>query len=465
MSEASGKQTGTASRGMFSGNIGFILAVAGSAVGLGNIWRFPYYAAKYGGGIFLLVYLVLLLTFAFGLIAAETALGRKTRLSPIGAYTSCATDREHRFLTFSGFINAIVPMIILPYYCLIGGWILKFLFQCCMGKASALAADGYFGGFIGAPLEPILWHVIFLVATVVIILKGVKAGIEKASRVMMPMLLILALGVAVFSVTRPGALEGVKYFLVPDFSKFSIMTVVAACGQLFFSLSIGMGILITYGSYMRKEVDIEKASINVGIIDTIVAVLAGFMVIPAVFAFSGGDPNALKAGAGLVFITLPKVFNSMDFGSFIGAAFFLMVFFAALTSNISILEACVSTLCDEFRWSRQKATYAMAFEALALGVPCSLGFGPWESIQIAGMSILDMMDFVAGSMLTPFAALLTCLLIGRFIGVKAIIEEIRRSSQFKLEGLFRVSIVWIAPPLLLLVFVSSVLAALGIIKI
>jgi NSS family neurotransmitter:Na+ symporter len=327
-----------------------------------------------------------------------------------------------------------------------------------------MAADDYFVNFIGDGSSVELWFLLFSIAVILVIIAGVEKGIERVAKIMMPVLVVLAVVIAVYSMTRPGAAEGIKYFLVPNFHDFSIMTIVAAMGQMFYSLSIAMGILYTYGSYMHKDVDLERTQLEVGFFDSGIAVLAGLMIIPAVFAFSGGDPNALKAGAGLVFITLPKVFNSMDFGSFIGAAFFLMVFFAALTSNISILEACVSTLCDEFRWSRQKATYAMAFEALALGVPCSLGFGPWESVQIAGMGILDLMDFVAGSMLTPFAALLTCLLIGRFIGVKAIIEEIRKSSQFKLEGLFRVSIVWIAPPLLLIVFVSSVLAALGFIK-
>lgn len=453
------------SRGLFSGHIGFILAVAGSAVGLGNIWRFPYLAAKYGGGIFLLVYIILMLTFGYALIVAETSLGRKTRLSPVGAYRSFGQMKRNPFLIFGGWINALAPMLILPYYCLIGGWIIKFLFEYVIGQVDTVAADGYFGGFISSTWEPVFWHLLFLGCTLAIILKGVERGIERASRIMMPLLLILAVIVAVYSMTRPGAGAGIYYYLVPDFSKFSIMTVVAACGQLFFSLSIGMGILITYGSYMKKEVNVEQATYSIGLMDTLVAVLAGFMIIPAVFAFSGGTAEALNAGPSLMFITIPKIFESMGFGGVIGAAFFLMVFFAALTSSISIMETCVSTLTDELHWSRRKSAIFMTFEAIALGVPCSLGFGVWDFISIAGLSILDMMDFLASLILCPLAAMLTCLLIGRVVGIDNLISEIKISSAFHGEKIFRICISWLAPILLLVVLLSSVGGALGIIKI
>ena len=453
------------SRGLFSGHIGFILAVAGSAVGLGNIWRFPYLAAKYGGGIFLLVYIILMLPFGYALIVAETSLGRKTRLSPVGAYRSFGQMKRNPFLIFGGWINALAPMLILPYYCLIGGWIIKFLFEYVIGQVDTVAADGYFGGFISSTWEPVFWHLLFLGCTLAIILKGVERGIERASRIMMPLLLILAVIVAVYSMTRPGAGAGIYYYLVPDFSKFSIMTVVAACGQLFFSLSIGMGILITYGSYMKKEVNVEQATYSIGLMDTLVAMLAGFMIIPAVFAFSGGTAEALNAGPSLMFITIPKIFESMGFGGVIGAAFFLMVFFAALTSSISIMETCVSTLTDELHWSRRKSAIFMTFEAIALGVPCSLGFGVWDFISIAGLSILDMMDFLASLILCPLAAMLTCLLIGRVVGIDNLISEIKISSAFHGEKIFRICISWLAPILLLVVLLSSVGGALGIIKI
>ena len=452
------------SRGLFSGNLGYILAVAGSAVGLGNIWRFPYLTAKYGGGIFLLIYFLLLFTFGYALIMAETSLGRKTRLSPVGAYRSFA-DKQHSFLKIGGWLNAIVPMIILPYYCLIGGWIVKYMFEYLTGGSTAAAADGFFVGFITSNFVPVFWHLLFLGCTALIILKGVQKGVERASVVMMPILLVLAAVVAVYSMTRPGAGAGIAYYLIPDFSKFSLMTVVAACGQLFFSLSVGMGILITYGSYMKKDVDVEKATIRIGLMDTTVALLAGFMIIPAVFAFSGGDAAAVNAGPGLMFITIPKVFSSMGMGTFIGAAFFIMVFFAALTSSISILETCVSTLTDELKWSRKRATMFMFFEAIALGVPCSLGFGAWDFISIAGLSILDMMDFLASSILCPLCALLTCLLISRMVGIQKLVDEIKSSSAFKGEAVFRFCVTYLAPVILTLVLVSSVAATLGFIKI
>ena len=465
MSQQASSDSGKGNRGLFSGHIGFILAVAGSAVGLGNIWRFPYLAAKYGGGIFLLVYIILMLTFGYALIVAETSLGRKTRLSPVGAYRAFGQMKSNPFLVFGGWVNAVVPMLILPYYCLIGGWIIKFLFEYVVGQVDAVAADGYFGGFISSTWEPVLWHLIFLGCTLGIILKGVEGGVERASRVMMPLLLILAVIVAIYSMTRPGAGAGIYYYLVPDFSKFSIMTVVAACGQLFFSLSIGMGILITYGSYMKKEVNVEQATYSIGLMDTLVATLAGFMIIPAVFAFSGGTAEALNAGPSLMFITIPKVFESMGFGGVIGAVFFLMVFFAALTSSISIMETCVSTLTDELHWSRRKSALFMTFEAIALGIPCSLGFGVWDFISIAGLNILDMMDFLASLILCPLAAMLTCLLVGRIMGIDTLISEVKISSAFHGEKIFRVCISWLAPVLLLVVLLSSVGATLGFIKI
>ena len=457
-------QSSSSGRGLFSGNLGYVLAVAGSAVGLGNIWRFPYLAAKYGGGIFLLVYFLLLFTFGYALIMAETSLGRNTRLSPVGAYRSFA-DKQHPFLKIGGWLNAIVPMIILPYYCLIGGWIVKYMFEYVTGGSTAAATDGFFVGFITSNFTPVFWHLIFLGCTALIILKGVEKGVERASVVMMPILLVLAVIVAIYSMTRPGAGAGIAYYLIPDFSKFSIMTVVAACGQLFFSLSVGMGILITYGSYMKKDVDVEKATIRIGAMDTTVAMLAGFMIIPAVFAFSGGDAAAVNAGPGLMFITIPKVFESMGMGTVIGLAFFVMVFFAALTSSISILETCVSTLTDELKWSRKRATMFMFFEAIALGVPCSLGFGAWDFISIAGLSILDMMDFLASSILCPLCALLTCLLISRVVGIQKLIDEIKSSSAFRGENIFRFCVTYLAPVILTLVFLSSVAATLGFIKI
>ena len=280
-------------RSQFTGRIGYVLSVAGSAVGLGNIWRFPYLAAKYGGGIFLLVYLVLMLTFGFALIVSETALGRMTGKSPVGAFASFGKSAPFRF---GGWINAVVPMLIVPYYSVIGGWVLKYLVEYLCGNGKAMAEDGFFGSFISSNAGAEVWFLVFTALVFFVILAGVKNGVERVSKVMMPLLLLLATFVMVYSVTRPGALAGVRYFLVPRFEDFSIMTVVAAMGQMFYSLSIAMGILYTYGSYMHKDVDIEKSTEQVEFFDTGVAVLAGLMIIPAVFAFSGGTMENLKAG-------------------------------------------------------------------------------------------------------------------------------------------------------------------------
>lgn len=330
-------------RGSFSGKIGFVLSAAGASVGLGNIWRFPYLAAKYGGAIFLLVYIILAMTFGYTMIIAETSIGRMTGKSPVGAYKSFS---DKPVLRVGGWINAIIPILIVPYYSVIGGWVIKYLAEYLMGKAHLVAEDGYFSSFISNGVSSELCFLVFTAMTLAIIFAGVENGIERVSKIMMPILVVLSLIIAVYSVTRPGALEGVKYFLVPNLDNFSWMTVVSAMGQMFYSLSIATGILITFGSYMKKDVPIESSTRNVEVFDTAIAIMAGLMIIPAVFAFSGGDPSALKAGPSLMYITIPKVFDSMGFGTVIGIAFFLLVLFAALTSSIALTESAVSTLQD-----------------------------------------------------------------------------------------------------------------------
>lgn len=448
-------------RGNFSGKLGYVLAVSGSAVGLGNIWRFPYLAAKYGGGIFLLVYILLAVTFGFTLILSETALGRMTGKGPIGAFKTFAKNK----LSVGGWICAIIPMLIVPYYCVIGGWVIKYLVGFAAGNVKEMATDTFFANFSAQPAEPVIWLVLFVFLTFMVVIFGVEKGIERISKILMPVLIGLAVIICIYSVTRPGALEGVYYYLVPDFSKFSIMTVVAAVGQMFYSLSIAMGILITYGSYMKKEIDMESSVKQVEIVDTIVAILAGLMIIPAVFAFSGGDQDALNAGPSLMFITIPKVFESMGMGQVIGAVFFLLVLVAALTSSISLMETCVSTIQERAGWSRKKACLAMAVEIVVLGVPCSLGFGVWDFIQPLGMSILDFFDFITNSVMMPIAAFFICILVIKAVGLDKISEEVRLSSQFKREKAYRFLIRGLVPIGLLVILVSSVLNAFGIITI
>lgn len=447
-------------RSTFSGKLGFILAAAGSAVGLGNIWRFPYLAAKYGGGIFLLVYLILALTFGFALMSAEIALGRKTGLSVVGAFKTL----DKRF-AWVGYLAALVPVIILPYYSVIGGWVTKYLFVYLTGDAHAAAGDEYFGGFISQVGEPLVWFFIFMALTAVVVLLGVDKGIEKVSKIMMPILVVLALIIAVYSMFLPGAGAGIKYYLIPDFSRFSATTVLAALGQLFYSMSLAMGIMITYGSYMKKDVNLEQSVHNIEIFDTGIAFMAGLMIIPAVFAFSGGDEAALGKGPGLMFITLPKVFDSMAGGSFIGALFFLLVLFAALTSAISLMETVVSFFQDKFHWGRKFTCLFVLVISLLIGVPSSLGNGVWADIRIFGFQFLDFFDILSNNVMMPVVALLTCIFVGYFIKPKTLIDEISLTGKFKFEKLFVVVIKYVAPVCIVLILVSSMLDVLGIMKI
>ncbi len=447
-------------RSSFSGKIGFVLAAAGSAVGLGNIWRFPYLAAKYGGGIFLLVYLILALTFGFALMTAETAIGRKTGLSVAGAFKSL----NKRF-AFLGYLAALVPAIILPYYSVIGGWVMKYLAVFVGGSSTAAAADTYFESFISQPVQPVVWFLLFIGVTAVVVLFGVEKGIEKVSKVMMPVLVLLSLFIAIYSVCMPGAMEGVIYYLKPDFSKFSATTVLSAMGQLFYSMSLAMGIMITYGSYMKKDVSLEASVKQIEVFDTGIAFLAGLMIIPAVFVFSGGSPEALGKGPSLMFVTLPKVFENMSGGTFVGAAFFLLVLLAALTSSISLMETVVSIVCDKFKIGRKSACLAVFVFSVLIGLPSSLGYGLWDSVKILGMPFLDFFDFASNSVLMPIVAFLTCIFAGYVIKPQTLIDEVEISGTFKRKALFSVIIKYIAPVFIVLILVSSVLDALGIFKI
>ena len=445
-------------RGKFSGRIGYVLAVAGSAVGLGNIWRFPYLAAKYGGGMFLLVYLILTVTFGYVLIVSETALGRMTKKGPVGAFHSFGKSLPFHF---GGWINAVVPMIIVPYYCVIGGWVLKFLIEYLRGNAGILAGDGYFSEFIASSGNVEFWFLLFTFFVFAVILAGVEQGVERVTKVMMPVLVVLAVFVAIYVMTRPGAFEGVKSFLMPNFENFSWMTVVAAMGQMFYSLSIAMGVLYTYGSYIDKEMDIEKSTSQVEIFDTGIAMLGGLMIIPAVFAFSGGDMATLKAGPSLTFITLPKIFASMSAGVVIAIAFFLMFLFAALTSAISIMEASVATLQDELHLSRAKSCLIMVVVTFVLGSASALGYGIWDGVRILGMQFLDFFDFLTNSIMMPFGALATCFLILRVVGIKKIEEEVEISSAFHRKKLYCFFLKYLAPICIAIILLSSIANVLG----
>ena len=327
------------------------------------------------------------------------------------------------------------------------------------------AVDGYFNDFISDPIQPFLLLIVFITITAVIVSLGVKEGVEAASKIMMPLLIVLTIAISIFIVTRPGAWEGVKYYITPHFSDVNANTLLGALGQMFYSMSLAMGIMITYGSYMQDDTDIEKSVGQIEIFDTGIAFLAGLMIIPAVFVFSNGDPAALNAGPGLMFVTLPKVFADMAFGTVIGIVFFVLVFVAALTSCISLYETVVSIFCDEFHISRKRSCVYTYIMCIALGSLSALGYGVLSNVTLIGMNFLDFFDFISNSILMPIVALLTCIFLGWIAGLDVVADEVKKNSKFRREPLFRIMMRWIAPIFLVLILISSLLSAMGIISI
>ena len=455
-------------RNSFSGTIGFVLAAAGSAVGLGNIWRFPYLAAKDGGGLFLVIYLVLALTFGFTLLSTEIAIGRKTKQSPLTAYS-----KIHKRWKPLGVIACIVPVIIMPYYCAIGGWVLKYFLAYLTGHGTETAKDGYFTGFITSNVEPVIMMFLFLAAVAFIIFRGVNKGIESSSQVIMPVLLLLVVIIAVFSltishtgddgVTRTG-LEGFKVYVVPNFDGLTIKgffsVLVDAMGQLFFSLSVAMGIMVAYGSYVKDEANLTKSINQIEIFDTAVAFLAGVMIIPAVFTFMGME-GMQASGPSLMFVSLPKVFAAMGkIGNIVGCLFFAMVLFAAVTSAMSVMEAVVSSFMDEFHVSRTKAACIEGIIALVAGVVVCLGYNLlYFEVKLPNGSvaqILDIMDYISNNLLMPIVAIGTCILIGWVAKPKVVIDEVEKSGcKFGRKWLYVPMIKIIAPILLIILLLKS----------
>ena len=456
-------------RNSFSGSIGFVLAAAGSAVGLGNIWRFPYLAAKDGGGLFLVLYLILALTFGFTLLTTEIAIGRKTKQSPLTAY-----GRIHPKWKMLGIFACLVPVIILPYYCVIGGWVVKYLLAYLTGEGAKAAEDGYFTGFITADVQPMILLCVFLFAVAFIVFRGVNKGIEASSKVIMPLLLLLVVGIAVFSLTishtdesgtvRSG-MEGFKIYVIPDLKGLTLQgfftVLLDAMSQLFFSLSVAMGIMISYGSYVQDDANLVKSINQIEIFDTLVAFLAGVMIIPAVFTFMGRE-GMQASGPSLMFVSLPKVFSAMGkAGTIVGVLFFAMVLFAALTSAVSVMEAVVSSFMDEFHVSRIKAAVIETVLALAGGIIVCLGYNKlyfeYTLPNGAVAQILDIMDYISNNALMPIVAIGTCILIGWVVKPKVIIDEAEKSGcKFGRRSLYIVMIRFIAPVLLIVLFLKSV---------
>lgn len=456
-------------RSSFKGSIGFVLAAAGSAVGLGNIWRFPYLAAKDNGGFFILCYIILALTFGFTLLVTEIAIGRKTKQSPLTAYGKI--NKKFKGL---GTLATIVPAIILPYYCAIGGWVLKYFITFISGQGVAAAADDYFTGHITSLGQPIVLLLIFIIATAAVILGGVNKGIEKSSKILMPILFVLIVGIAIFALTIKNTetgvtgIDGLKVYLLPDFKSLTVKsaftTIFDALGQLFYSISVAMGIMIAYGSYVDDDTNLMKSVNQIEIFDTLVALLAGLMIVPAVYVFMGKE--GMTAGPGLMFIALPKVFAQMGaIGNVIGVIFFAMVLFAAITSSISIMEAVVSSLMDGFKMKRKPATLLVLAYGIVVGIIVCLGYNKlYFELSLPNGTvgqILDLMDYVSNNIFMPIVALATCILIGWVAKPKTVIDEVTKNgAKFNRKFIYNATIKVIAPALL----VVLLLQALGIVK-
>ena len=451
----------------FSGQIGFVLAAAGSAVGVGNLWRFPYLAAKDGGGLFLIVYLALVLTFGFTLLCSDIAIGRRTKKSAIGAYAEMAPKWK-----FLGILTFLVPVLIMTYYAVIGGWITKYAVTFLTGHTAAAAQDGYFTAFISSPVSPVVYALAFMGVTALIVYNGVQGGIEKVSRSMMPLLLVLVVVIAGFSLTlrstdaagqiRTG-LQGLVYYLTPHTQGLTVgrflQILLDAMSQLFFSLSVSMGIMITYGSYVKPEVDLNKAVSQIELFDTGVALLAGAMIIPAVYVFSGTE--GMSAGPSLMFVSLPKVFAAMGkAGTVVGILFFVTAIFATLTSCISVLESITANVMEIFHIARKKAVLILTVIYLAASGIIALGYSAFYlEIPLPNGSVgqlLDLMDYISNSVMMPFIALLSTLLIGWIVTPDYVIDEIQRGGRnFRRKKLYRVMIRYIAPVMMLVLFLQS----------
>lgn len=445
-------------RSSWSGKSAFILAGAASAVGLGNMWRFPYLAAKFGGGMFILTYLVLVFTFGISLLLLETALGRKTGLSAIGAFNHFG--KKYMFI---GVLASLVPFIITPYYCIIGGWVTKYMvsYMGMLPGAAELLADGgdFFVSFMYSSFESYFWMLLFMGIVFFVVYKGVKGGIEKANLVMMPALIVMAIFIAIYVMFQPGALAGVSYYLIPDFSKFSADLVINAMGQMFYSLSLAMGIMITYGSYLKKKEALTTGVMSIGGFDLGISLIAGLMIVPAAFVVMGGAPEVV--GPSLMFITLPTVFNGMgSFATVIGFLFFLLVLFAALTSAISLTETCVSIIEDGLGWSRKKAMATAFGSVVLLGIFVNLGYNGLGELRILGMEFLDFFDFISNSVMMPIVACLTCIFVGWLIKPQVLIDEIKESAEFKGEKAWVFMIKFVAPVLVIVILLANMLPML-----
>jgi len=446
------------SRDGFNSKFGVIAAAAGSAIGLGNIWRFPYVVGENGGGAFLLIYLGFVLLIGIPVMLSEFAIGRSAQKNAAGSFKSLAPGKPWYIVGLMGIVAAFV---ILSFYSTVAGWTIEYVIMSLKNgfagknqqELNLLFQDFHTGAF-----KPLLWQIIFMILTALIVLLGVKKGIEKYSKILMPLLLLILFILCIRSLTLEGASEGLKFLFRPDFSKINASVILSALGQAAFSLSIGMGALITYGSYIKKDNNLTKTAFQVSIADVFIAILAGIAIFPAVFAFNISPSE----GTGLVFIVLPNIFQQMAGGYIFSLMFFILLLIAALTSSISILEVVVAYLVEEFNIKRKWATILAASAIAFIGVFCTLSFSSLKDVLFFNRSIFDTMDFLSANILLPLGGLLIVLFLGWFYASDKIKNEISNHNQLSMAfyPLFRIIIKFIAPIAITIVFLNG----LGVLK-
>lgn len=421
----------------WTSRLGFILAASGSAIGLGNIWRFPFITGTNGGAVFILIYLAAILFIGYPILVSEMSLGRFTEKNPIGAFKKIAPKTAWPLV---GALGVLSGFVILSYYSVVAGWGISYIFKSFSFTAESNFPQ-IFADHIGSLSQPIIWHGIFMFLTVAVIGAGVVNGIQKIVKILMPILFVIIFLLIFRSVTLKGAAEGLSFYLKPDFSAISFQTFADAISQAFFTLSLGMGAIITYGSYLSKKESINGSAAYVLIFDTAVALLAGFAIFPAVFAF-GFDP---ASGPGLTFITLPAVFTQMPFGSFFSIIFFVLLTIAALTSSISMLEVVVAFLIDEYNWQRKKASYLMGFLIFLVGIPPLLGYSSFSGFSFLGMDLLDTYDWFSNSIFLPTGGILTSIFVGHIWGAKNAVRESNQNSRFQLGRIYTILLKYLVP--------------------
>ena len=443
-----------ASRDSFGSRFGVIAATAGSAIGLGNIWRFPYVVGENGGGAFLIVYLAFVVAIGLPVMMSEFVIGRSSQRNAFGAFKFLAPGKPWSVV---GIMGVAAAFMILAFYTAVAGWTLEYIYQSFTngfaGK-NATELTTMFNDFRSGSSRPLLWFFVFMGLTALIIVSGVKNGIEKYTKILMPILFVILIVLCVRSLTLDGAAGGMEFLFKPDFSKLTASTILEALGQAFFSLSIGMGTLITYSSYIQKKENLGSAALSVAFTDTLIAVLAGVAIFPAVFAF-GIEPGS---GEGLVYITLPNIFQQMTGGYFFSILFFLLLGVAALTSTISVLEVIVAYFVEEFRVSRKKATWLAAASVSVLGFMCALSWGPMKDVSILGKNVFELLDFTSANILLPLGGLLIVLFVGWYLGRKKTEMELSNDGDLKLWYItpFMLIVKFIAPFAIAMVFLQQI---------